>query len=118
MANDTRDVILETIEQALDAQLRAIRRLRGGTDSKARPSRVARRSHMSIVEDVLQAAGAPLHVSEIIARTKARFAQSLDRESLVSALSKRVARKDRFVRTAPNTFALRAKPAKEARPAP
>jgi hypothetical protein len=118
MASDTRDIILETIERALDAQLRAIRRLRAGTDSQARTSRAARRSHMSIVEDILQSAGAPLHVSEIIARAQARFAQSLDRESLVSALTKRVARRDRFVRTAPNTFALRSQPAKEARPAP
>ena len=30
----------------------------------------------------------------------------LDRESVVSAISKRVARHDRFIRTGPNTFAL------------
>jgi hypothetical protein len=38
---------------------------------------------------------------------KSRFELQVDRESLVSALTKRVARADRFVRTDKNTFALR-----------
>jgi ribose 5-phosphate isomerase len=56
--------------------------------------------------DILKAAGAPLHASEIISRIAASFGVVIDSESLVSALSKRVARKDRFTRTARNTFAL------------
>jgi hypothetical protein len=119
MPDDAREVILETLEAALEAQLRAVRRLRRGAAPK--PSGKAReggRSHISIVEDILRSAEAPLHISEIIARAQSRFALLLDRESLVSALTKRVARQDRFVRTAPNTFALRPlKPAKEAKPA-
>jgi HB1, ASXL, restriction endonuclease HTH domain len=71
---------------------------------------------MSIVEDILTEAAQPLHISTIIERAKNRFGESLDRESLVSALTKRVKRKDRFVRSAPNTFGLRpTKAAKEAR---
>jgi hypothetical protein len=71
---------------------------------------------MSMVEDILAEAAQPLHISAIIERAKSRFGQSLDRESLVSALTKRVKRKDRFVRSAPNTFGLRpAKPVKEGR---
>jgi hypothetical protein len=78
----------------------------------------SRRSQISIVEDILTEAGQPLHISAIIERAKSRFSQSLDRESLVSALTKRVKRKDRFVREAPNTFGLRpAKPVKEGRTA-
>jgi len=43
--------------------------------------------------------------SEIVARaTAAGFA--LDRDSVVSALTKRIQHSDRFRRTAPNTFAL------------
>jgi hypothetical protein len=42
----------------------------------------------------------------IIARIEQAFAVSVDRESLVSALSKKVARRDRFARTEKNTFAL------------
>jgi hypothetical protein len=119
MANDAREVFLEVMEAALDAQLRAVRKLRRSGAAKAgEKPRQRGRSHMSIVEDILQEASSPLHVSVIIERAKARFAQELDRESLVSALTKRVTRKDRFVRTAPNTFALLAsKPVKGGRPA-
>jgi len=56
--------------------------------------------------DILLKAGRPLHVTDIIARIGSRFDARVDRESLVSALSKRVARQDRFERTGKNTFAL------------
>ena len=118
MSEEVRQAILETIESALDAQLRAVRKLRRGgkpAQSKERAPRSSR-SQMSIVEDILAEAGQPLHISAIIERAKSRFGQSLDRESLVSALTKRVKRKDRFVRSAPNTFGLRpSKPVKEGR---
>jgi len=54
--------------------------------------------------DILRKAGSPLHVSEILSRIKASFGRPVDRESLVSSLTKKVARGDRFVRTAKNTF--------------
>jgi hypothetical protein len=57
--------------------------------------------------DVLKKARGPLHVSEILTRLEASFGVAVDRESLVSSLSKKVARGDRFVRTAKNTFGLR-----------
>ena len=55
--------------------------------------------------DILKSAGTPLHLSEIIARVHAAFGVTIDRESLASSLSKKVARKDRFRRLARNTFA-------------
>jgi hypothetical protein len=48
-----------------------------------------------------------LHVSEIIDRIQAQFGVAVDRESLVSSLSKKVARQDRFLRPEKNTFSLR-----------
>jgi hypothetical protein len=39
-------------------------------------------------------------------RVAKRHGVMLDRESIVSALAKRVARKDRFARTGPNTFSV------------
>lgn len=110
MSEEIRKVILETVEAALDAQLRAVRRLRRGEDAaQSAPKKTRRRSRsqMNIVEDLLIAAGQPLHITVILEQAKSRFNQVLDRESLVSALTKRVKRKDRFVRTAPNTFGLR-----------
>jgi hypothetical protein len=47
-----------------------------------------------------------LHVSEIITDIERIHGVKVDRESLVSALTKKVVRKDRFVRTGKNTFAL------------
>jgi DNA-directed RNA polymerase delta subunit len=57
--------------------------------------------------DILQSARAPLHVADILRRIEARFGVTVDRESLVSSLAKKVARGDRFVRTEKNTFGLR-----------
>lgn len=119
MSEEVRQAILETIESALDAQLRAVRKLRRGekpAESEEKRAPRPRRSQMSMVEDILTEAGQPLHVSAIIERAKSRFGQSLDRESLVSALTKRLKRKDRFVRSGPNTFGLR--PAKAVKEGP
>ena len=57
--------------------------------------------------DILKKARGPLHVSEILERLRTQFGVAVDRESLVSSLSKKVAREDRFLRPEKNTFALR-----------
>jgi hypothetical protein len=64
------------------------------------------RSQMSIVVNILTAIGIPLHVSEIIRRAKEQYGAELDRESVVSALTKKV-KKGTLVRTGPNTFGLK-----------
>jgi len=56
--------------------------------------------------DILKKARAPLHISEILSRLRSSFAVAVDRESLVSSLTKKVTRRDRFTRTAKNTFGL------------
>jgi hypothetical protein len=58
------------------------------------------------VEDLLKQARHPLHVTEIIELARARFDRSLSRESLVSALTKKVREGRTFRRVAPNTFDL------------
>ena len=107
MSDDLRDTYLSTIEASLEAQLRAVRRLRNQPDE---PRPVRQRKSMSQVDmafDILTRARNPLHVSEIIDRIQKHFGVSVDRESLVSSLSKKVARKDRFLRPEKNTFSLR-----------
>jgi len=64
-------------------------------------------SNLSIVENVLRAAGKPLHISEIITAAHRQLGVSLDRDSLTSALGKQVRKGRRFVHTGPNTFGLR-----------
>lgn len=49
----------------------------------------------------------PLHVSDILERIHAQFGVVVDRDSLVSSLTKKVARRDRFLRPEKNTFSLR-----------
>ena len=102
---EIRDIILESMVESLEAQVRALKKLRGspGVEKPHEKSR----SQLSIVVDILATTGRPLHVSEIIAEAEKIFDVKLDRESLVSALSKKVMKGDRFVRTGKNTFALK-----------
>lgn len=101
-----REVLLETVETVLDAQLRAVRRLRSGKEPKPTEHRRQGMSQVDYAEDILRRAGKELHVTEIIERIALVHQIEIDRESLVSSLTKKVERGDRFVRTAPNTFGL------------
>lgn len=65
------------------------------------------RSHLSIIRDVLITASSPLHVSEIIQQAHEQYGVTLDRESVVSALTKKVKKGVTFIRTGPNTFGLK-----------
>ena len=107
MNHDLKESILSIFEASLDAQLRAVRRLRKGDTGTPRPFRKAGLSQIDMAYDVLRKTRAPLHVSDLLARIKTSFSVAVDRESLVSSLSKKVARGDRFLRTAKNTFGLR-----------
>ena len=105
-----RDTLLEVIESTLDAQLIAVRRLRTSPAPSRKSLGVARpdKSGMSQVDmafDILSS-GQPLHIKEILGAIKKRFRVEVDRESLVSALSKRIVRGDRFRRAGKNVFAL------------
>lgn len=107
--DDVRDVILGAVEASLEAQLRAVRRLRHGAPVSP-PARARGRSQVDMAYDILQSARGALHITEILRRMETRFGVAVDRESLVSSLTKKVARGDRFVRTEKNTFGLRETP--------
>jgi hypothetical protein len=107
MSEDLRDTVLSAIEDSLDAQLRAIRRLRKGESPEAKPSPRARLSQVDMAYDVLKKARSPLHVADLLERIQSAYGVTVDRESLVSSLTKKIARGDRFLRTEPNTFGLR-----------
>ena len=107
MNDDARDLILSVFEASLEAQLRAVRRLRQGEPSAAEPRQRKGLSQVDLAFDILKKVRAPLHVSAILERIQTQFGVSVDRESLVSSLSKKVARGDRFLRPEKNTFSLR-----------
>jgi hypothetical protein len=107
MNDDLKDSILSIFEASLDAQLRAVRRLRQG-DSPTPPSIHKKSlSQVDMAYDVLKKSRSPLHISDLLSRIHSAFGVSVDRDSLVSSLTKKVARQDRFLRTAKNTFSLR-----------
>ena len=105
-AKAIKEVILDSISVSLEAQLRAVRRLRSEGEPVSKKRRTGR-SQIDIVGDILKRAGKPLHINEIVSRARKYEGVKLDRESVVSALTKKVQRGDRFVRTGPNTFGLK-----------
>ena len=107
MESELRDTMLEAVEECLDAQLRAVRRLRKTGSSPPSPRRKTRMSQTDMAYDILTKARKPLHVTELLERMGKSFQVTVDRESLVSALTKKVIRGDRFVRTGKNTFGVR-----------
>jgi hypothetical protein len=107
MNDEIKDLILGVFEASLEAQLRAVRRLRQGEPDAAGPRPHKGLSQVDMTFDILKKARSPLHVSLILERIRAQFGVTVDRESLVSSLTKKVARGDRFLRPEKNTFALR-----------
>lgn len=107
MNDETKDLILGVFEASLEAQLRAVRRLRQGEPDAAplRPRKGL--SQVDMAFDILKKARTPLHISDLLDRIQTQFGVTIDRESLVSSLTKKVTRGDRFVRPDKNTFALR-----------
>ncbi len=106
MDESIQKAVLSAFEVALEAQLRAIRRLKNPEPGEKR-SKPKGMSQVDMVYDILRAAGKPLHITEILQRIENTFGQQVDRESVVSSLVKRVRREDRFVRTDKNVFGLR-----------
>jgi hypothetical protein len=101
---------LSFYESLFSTQLRTVRQLKS-----SKPKRATKRtkgkegksmSNMDMAIDILRRSQDPLHISEIIAQVKSHYGVTLDRESLVSALVKKVHRHQGLSRTAPNTFQI------------
>ena len=107
MNDETKDVMLSVFEASLEAQLRAVRRLRQGEQAPGEPRRREGLSQVDMAFDILKKARAPLHISDLLDRIQAQFGVTVDRESLVSSLTKKVTRGDRFLRPEKNTFSLK-----------
>ena len=107
---------LDIMECLLKAQLEVVQELKRGTSSGiglsstypvARAPRAnKRKSQVDIAYDVLKHCGEPQHASEILRLAGERLGISLNRDSLVSALLKKVAQGDRFTKDGKNTFGL------------
>jgi DNA-binding GntR family transcriptional regulator len=104
--SQVKDVILEAMESGLEAQLRAIRRLRSGQETASGPKTRKGMSQVDMAFDILLKAKTPQHINEIIRRIAEVHGRQVDRESLASSLVKKVQRRDRFIRTDKNVFGL------------
>ena len=89
MNDDLKDSFLSIFEASLEAQLRAVRRLRKGDTPAPRPARSKGLSQVDMAYDVLKKARSSLHVSALLDRIHSAFGVTVDRESLVSSLTKR-----------------------------
>jgi hypothetical protein len=93
-------------ESLLKSQLKIIREfLRQGEEPRFKRHKKGP-SQISIIYDILQKSPNPLHITEIIERAKQDFSVDLDRESMASALSKKVRSHRMFKKVAPNTFTI------------
>ena len=99
---DQFETYIQYQKEVAESKLKIINRFQKGVKPKLK-----RTSKIEIAKNVLNIAGRPLHVSEIIQLAKRDFEVDLDRDSIVSAILKKVKAGKSFVRTSPNTFTLK-----------
>ena len=99
------DNYLEIKRELLQAQLRVVYRHQRKTVPHGQ--KLKRTSNLTIVEDILQNSDQPLHISKIIRIAQKDYNVNLERDSIVSALIKKINAGQMFIRVAPNTFALK-----------
>ncbi len=109
MENKLPEEFLSFFESILSAQLRVVRQFKNPKSGKTKLNQGQGMSNIYMAIDILQKAKQPLHISEIINQVKAKHGVTLDRESLVSALVKKVHQNQGLIRTAPNTFQVSSK---------
>lgn len=100
MESDEIELVLE-IEQHLTTCLKKVRRYK-----QANNMRKVRKTQLSIVEKILADAARPLHVKEIICIAATEYQVNLNRETIVSAISKHIKAGNVFVKTGKNEFGL------------
>ena len=94
---------LQFQKEVIASKLKVIEQFQKGGRTKSKK----RTSKIEIACNVLDDAGKPLHVTEIVQLAKKTYDVQLDRDSIVSAILKKVKAGKVFIRTAPNTFALK-----------
>jgi len=99
----------EIQESLLHEQLKVIRRFLKKEKEVMGEKQSKGKSKTMITKDILDASPTPLHITEIIKKAKSDYQTEIDRESIVSAISKKVQKGEVFIRTAPNTFGLKNK---------
>ena len=102
---DTFEKLLDFQKDLLNSQLKVIYRYQQRTPLEKRKGK--RRSQLDIVENILSSSDKALHISAIIDIAQRDYNITLERDSVVSALIKKVKAGKRFIKVAPNTFTLK-----------
>ena len=97
------NLYLQYQKEIAESKIKTINRFLKATKQET----IKRTSKSSTVENVLKIAGRPLHVSEIIEIATRDFKVQLERDSITSILTKKIKAGQKFIRTAPNTLALK-----------
>jgi len=93
---------LKIKHKLLDAQIKVVRELQ----QQFSPVKAKRKTQVEMIFDILNDAGIPLHIKEIISLVKKKYDVELDRETIVSSIAKKIAKGILFKRVAPNTYDL------------
>ena len=101
---EIRIAVYDAFEACLEGQLRAIRKLKMKT---LNTMPVKKLYQHDFVYEILHSKKRPMHINEIIKLIYKKHNKPLDRDSLVSALTKKAKLGDRFTKVAANTFGLR-----------
>ncbi len=111
--DESRKLILDTMESMLEVQLRSVRRLKKDIAQNREQERTSPQKRTSLSDlciDILTSEGRPLHLDTLVELLKQRFERSTDRDSLASALAKKARRNEYLTRVAPGTYTLQNKP--------
>lgn len=107
MENEFWEQFLNLQEAMLRAQLNVIRQFRHELGLEPETSKKERSmSQVDMIYAILKDSKKPVHIDQLIIDAQKKFRVTLEKESVVSALAKRIKRQDRFVKTAPNTYFL------------
>lgn len=109
--------ILEVLDRVLSAALREVRSVRARQPApelgpSAEVAAETRKSQTGLCIDILTEAGRPLHIGALLSALEARGVRTT-RESLASAISKKLKPLGAFVRTGRNTFGLAGRDSEE-----
>jgi len=96
---------LDLVEGLAKSTLDIVNKFRSGIPVGS--SRSKRTYKFEYVESILRNAGKPLHVNEIIETAKRDYKVKISKDSLSSAISKKIRAGGNIIRTAPNTFCFK-----------
>ncbi len=93
---------LKVKQRLLEAQLKATKELL----QQFSPGTTLKKTQIETVIDILNDVDGSLHIKQIILLAKKKYNIDLDRETIVSQISKKIAKGSLFRRVAPNTYDL------------